>query len=92
MKLLVSNRLNSLAKIEQYSGPSLISHGNADEVIPFEHGRRLFEAAKGKKRFVTIKSGTHNSPLTEEFHRALDEFLVKLPPLSKPFHVTNQTR
>lgn len=91
-KLLVTNRLNSLAKIRKYSGQLLVSHGNADEVIPFEHGRRLFEAARGRKRFVTIQDGTHNSQLTEEFHKALDAFLADLPPLSKPFPATNQTR
>jgi len=87
-KLIVSKSLNSLEKIRNYSGPLLISHGNADELIPYEHGRSLFDAAKGKKRFVTIPGGGHNSQLTEEFHLALDEFLADLPPMSKQFSAT----
>ncbi len=29
-----------------------------DEIIPFEHGRRLFDAARQPKRFVATSGGT----------------------------------
>ena len=73
---IMSQRLNSLAKIPHYRGPLLQSHGDADELVPYELGRRLFDAAAGEKQFVTISGGGHNDPWSEEFHARLDEFLV----------------
>ena len=58
----------------------LISHGDADEVIPYRQGLALFEAAPGRKRFVTIPGGKHNDPQSEEYRAAFDEFLNSLPP------------
>ncbi len=77
-KLLMHNRLNSLAKIGNYRGPLLHSHGDADRVIPFEHGRRLFAAANEPKRFVTIRGRDHNDPQTPEYYQALEQFLAEL--------------
>ena len=74
------NRLNSLAKIADYHGPLLISHGNADSVIPYRHGRQLFEAANEPKQFITIAGANHNDPQTPQYYRALDRFFATLPP------------
>jgi uncharacterized protein len=77
---VMTMRLNSLEKIGGYAGPVLISHGDADEVIPYDHGVALFDAATGPKRFVTIPGGRHNDPPPPAFHQALHEFLAELPP------------
>ncbi|MCH8830881.1 MAG: alpha/beta hydrolase [Planctomycetes bacterium] len=73
--LLMKNRFDSLSKISRYKGPLLQSHGDADKLIPIAQARTLFKAAGGRKRFVTIKGGTHISESKESFHAALDEFL-----------------
>jgi len=78
-KLLMQNRLNSLEKIADYRGPLLISHGDADQLISYEHGQRLFAAANEPKRFITIAGGDHNDPQTPVYYRALDEFIASLP-------------
>lgn len=75
-KLLMRNRLDSLAKIHDYHGPLLVSHGDRDRVIPFKHGQRLFAAANEPKRFITIPGGRHNDPQTPEYYDALDAFLA----------------
>jgi len=80
-RLVMRNRLNSLSKIGRYSGPLLHSHGDADRLIPYEHGQRLFDMANQPKRFITIPSGDHNDPQTPEYYRALDEFIAALPGL-----------
>jgi fermentation-respiration switch protein FrsA (DUF1100 family) len=82
MGLLLSTRMNSLAKIANYQGPLLISHGDADEVVPFEQGQALFEAASGPKRFITNRGGKHNDPQPEEYRQALDDFLAQLGPIT----------
>ncbi len=80
VKALTTIEFNSLEKIKQYPGPLLISHGDADEVVPFKQGRALYDAAPGPKRFVKIKNGGHNEKLPTEYWEALDRFLAELPP------------
>ena len=77
--LMMTQRLDSLAKIPHYNGPLLQTHGDADRVIPYELGRKLFEAAAGPKRFITVADGGHNTPQPQEYREALDEFLQNLP-------------
>ena len=78
-KLLMQTRLNSLAKIGNYRGPLLQSHGDADRLIPYEFGQRLFANANQPKTFVRIPGGDHNDPQTAEYYRALEKFLTELP-------------
>jgi fermentation-respiration switch protein FrsA (DUF1100 family) len=82
MKLFMSMQMNSLEKIESYRGPLLLSHGEADEVIPYEQGLALFEACpSASKRMITVRGGKHNDPQPEEYRTALEEFIAGLPAL-----------
>ena len=84
VRLVMRTRLDSLSKIGRYHGPLLEMHGDADRVVPFALGRRLFAAANEPKQFVEIANGDHNDPLPSEFLQALDRFLDRLPPASRP--------
>lgn len=75
----MQGRLNSIDKIAAYRGPLLLSHGDADSVIPYAHGLKLFEVANLPKRFVTIPGGDHNDPQTAEYHVEFDRFIDRLP-------------
>lgn len=58
--------------------PVMVIHSRDDELIPFHHGRRVFEAACEPKRFLEIH-GSHNSGFVEcrDIYRpALREFLA----------------
>jgi uncharacterized protein len=80
VRQLMHNRYDSLSKIGGYDGPLLSSHGTADDLVPYELGRRLFEAApSARKEFFTIDGGGHNSPEPREYYRALDRWLDELP-------------
>ncbi|MGE5195270.1 MAG: alpha/beta hydrolase [Deltaproteobacteria bacterium] len=79
-RLLMHNRLDSLAKIGRYHGPLLQVHGDKDGTIPLSLGKRLYAAANEPKRFVVHPGGDHNDLWPEKFHRALDKFLASLPP------------
>lgn len=81
MGLVLSTRMDSLRKIKDYHGPLLISHAEADEVVPYKQGEALYEAAAGPKRLITARGSKHNDPQPEEYRLALDEFLDHLPPL-----------
>lgn len=39
--------------------PVYIMHGTADKTVSFEHGQRLFEAAKEPKQFWRVENGKH---------------------------------
>jgi fermentation-respiration switch protein FrsA (DUF1100 family) len=58
---LLKHRYDSLAKLPRVRVPVLILHGNRDEVVPFAHGRRLFEIANEPKAFYTIDGADHNT-------------------------------
>lgn len=57
---MIRTRLDSLAKIGEVNCPIMVVHSPADDVVPFEHGQRLFSAAQGYKRFVEIEGAAHN--------------------------------
>ena len=76
VKAVMRNRFNSLAKLPDYSGPILLSHGTADRVVPYSHGEQLFEAAlPEKKRFFSIPGGGHNDPQPTQYYAELSDFL-----------------
>jgi fermentation-respiration switch protein FrsA (DUF1100 family) len=58
--LLAGNRFDSLERIQRLSVPILVAHGDQDEIIPFELGQRLFEAAPEPKRFHRVAGASHN--------------------------------
>lgn len=60
---LVSQRFASLEKIGQIAVPLLVVHGDRDELVPHEMGRRLFEAAAGPKGMLLVPGGGHNDLL-----------------------------
>lgn len=44
--LLVRDPFDTAARLREYTGPVLITHGRRDEVIPFAHGEALAAAAR----------------------------------------------
>ena len=57
---VLRSRYPSLENIRYYHGPILIIHGEDDELIPIHHGKRLFQAADGRKGFLAIPHAGHN--------------------------------
>ena len=57
---LLRGRFDSAEKIARLRAPLLSLHGDRDEIIPFELGRTLFDAAPEPKRFETLRGAGHN--------------------------------
>ncbi len=57
---LLQTKYDSLNKIREIRVPLLILHGDRDDVVPYEQGRRLFEAANEPKTFYRIPGAHHN--------------------------------
>ncbi|ADF40482.1 alpha/beta fold hydrolase [Priestia megaterium] len=63
--------------LAKFTIPTLIIHGDADEIVPFEYsGKRTHEAISGSK-LALIKGGPHglNATHAHEFNEALLSFL-----------------
>lgn len=54
---------DSKPKIPFIRAPVLVLHGDRDEVIPFDLGRALFQAAREPKQFWTVTGAGHNNIL-----------------------------
>jgi uncharacterized protein len=78
---VMRNRFASIDKITQCKRPVFIAHGDADEIIPFVLGKRLYEAANEPKQFVVMPGATHNQPLPEEVFAAMKTFLAEHAPM-----------
>ena len=58
--------------------PVLIVHSREDEIIPFEHGRRLYRSAREPKQFLELQGGHNDGFLVNEqdYVNGLDAFLT----------------
>lgn len=80
LRHLLYQEFDSVSKIHQYQGPLLMTHADADEVVPIALGRELFAAGNEPKQFLVHRRAAHNQPQSEEYRRAFEEFLQRLPP------------
>ncbi len=81
-KLLVTQNYNSLERVGSLSIPKLFIHSRDDEIIPFRHGQRLFEAAAEPKSFHVMSGGHNEAFLLPEnnYGDVLKGFIESLPP------------
>jgi pimeloyl-ACP methyl ester carboxylesterase len=77
---LTRGRFDSLAKLDELRAPLLFLHGDRDEIVPYDLGRALYEAAPEPKSFTTIRGAGHNDtvqvggqPYFDRIGRFLDE-------------------
>jgi alpha-beta hydrolase superfamily lysophospholipase len=58
---LITQRFESLRKVDRIGSPLLVVHGSQDSLIPSSLGRKLFEAARGPKEFLLVEGGSHHN-------------------------------
>jgi len=71
VRLLLRFEYNTAESLGSINCPVLIVHSRDDEIMPFSHGRQLFEIARAPKQFLEI-SGTHNEGFTTSGKRYKD--------------------
>ncbi|MFN0181212.1 MAG: alpha/beta hydrolase [Gemmatimonadales bacterium] len=82
IRLLAANRFDNAATIPTLKVPVMVMHAEADQTIPFGHGRRLFELAPEPKRFVRL-GGDHDSAWEldrDTYLTAFTEFMGDVDP------------
>lgn len=70
---------NTRECLPQVKAPVLIAHSPRDDIIPYAHGRKLYEAAREPKEFLEIAGG-HNDGFVftrPEWVKALGAFLER---------------
>ncbi len=76
IRLLMRTKFDSASKIRNFSGPILQCHGTDDALVPYELGRKLFDAASTtNKQFYDEIGLGHNDGYSDGYWRALQKFL-----------------
>jgi uncharacterized protein len=74
---LITQRFESIRKVTRLHSPLLVVHGANDSLIDASLGRRLYEAAGGRKRFLLVEGGSHHSTMAvgqAQYREALAQF------------------
>jgi uncharacterized protein len=58
---LITQRFEAVKRVADIGSPLLVVHGSEDRTIAPELGQKLFEAAKGQKRFELVQGGSHHN-------------------------------
>ena len=75
---LLRTRYDVVEKVRRVKTPILVLHGDNDEVVPFEQGKKVFEAAPQPKEFYAIHGAHHNDTYIvggNAYFTALKEFI-----------------
>ena len=76
---LLTQRFDSLAKVDRLQIPVLFIHGTADSVVPVEMSKKLFDAAPEPKQLYIVPDGGHNNVAQiggAEYLLAVSKFLA----------------
>ena len=77
VRLMSRFKYDTLARLERVKVPVLVIHSPKDDIIPFSHGKKLYEAAREPKTFLEVAGG-HNDGfvfMRPEWVKALGAFL-----------------
>lgn len=81
VRLISRFSYDTLGALKSVKAPVLVAHSREDDIIPFSHGKALFEAAKEPKEFLEM-SGGHNDAFLfarPEWTARLSAFLEACP-------------
>jgi alpha-beta hydrolase superfamily lysophospholipase len=80
LSFLSSYRFDTSRFLRDYAGPLLVVHGDADSIVPYAAGQRVFaDAVTGRKVFTTIPGADHNNLHVVDpgaYWKAIDGFVA----------------
>jgi uncharacterized protein len=79
VRLLARIRYETLERVPRITAPLLVVHSRDDEVIPFRHGQRIWEAAREPKQFLEISGGHNDGFFTAapSYEQGIGDFLAR---------------
>lgn len=80
--LLMDNQYSANRFVDKIAPiPLLFIHGKQDQIVPYEQGQRLFEAAHEPKQLITIENGLHISAFSgshgHQYEDMVDAFFMQ---------------
>lgn len=60
LPLLPGDKFVNIAKVSRLRYPVLVIHGMSDPIIPFWHGKKLYEAVTARKAKLFVEGGEHS--------------------------------
>ncbi len=76
VSFLVTQRFDTIGRIDGVKIPILFVHGSADNIVPFNMAEKLYAAAKAPKRLLRAEGGSHHnlaSAYFDDYQRAVSE-------------------
>ena len=76
VRLLLSQKFDSVEKIKQVRMPVLVVHGVGDRLVPSRFSEALFKAAREPKKLLLVENGSHNNSMwigDDDYQHALAE-------------------
>ena len=78
VSLLLKDKFDNKSKIKNIKVPILIMHGEADQIVPFYMGKKLFDEANDPKVSYFPEEDNHMMEYNEELIKTLKNFLSSL--------------
>ena len=78
VSLLLKDKFDNKSKIKNINVPILIMHGEADQIVPFFMGKKMYEKANEPKYSYFTKHDNHMMEYDENLVKALNSFLKSL--------------
>jgi uncharacterized protein len=77
VRALVTYEYNTADRLSRIAIPILVAHSPGDEMIPYSHGRRLYELAREPKQFLEMRGGHNDGFIVsgKEYVAGLETFL-----------------
>jgi fermentation-respiration switch protein FrsA (DUF1100 family) len=75
VRLVLRSRMDNVASIAQVARPTLLIHGEQDEIVPLEMARRLLDASPAaRKELMTIPGASHNDMWMDRGREFMERF------------------
>tara|TARA_B100001057_G_scaffold443459_1_gene479563 strand:+ start:44 stop:847 length:804 start_codon:yes stop_codon:yes gene_type:complete len=78
VKFLLKDKFENKKKIKNINLPILVMHGEADQIVPFSMGKKMFELANEPKYSYFTKHDNHMMEFDKNLIKALNSFLEGL--------------
>ncbi|MFH1708531.1 MAG: alpha/beta hydrolase [Planctomycetota bacterium] len=78
VRLMLLDKYDNLGKIGRINCPLLVIHGNADSIVPYTEGVKLFTVASEPKQMYTLEGGDHNDNSPPEYWATIRTWIDQL--------------
>ena len=78
VNLLLKDKFENYKKVKNINSPILIMHGEADQIVPFSMGKKIYEVANEPKYSYFTKYDNHMMEFDERLVNAIKSFIESL--------------